>query len=69
MRAGRTLNRIWVPERDATQPETPEPSYRGHLPEVVDIIKDNTRLRGDNQRLRFENAALRADIERMKGAQ
>lgn len=69
MRAGRTLNRIRVPERDAAPPETPEPSYRGHLPEVVDIIKDNTRLRGDNQRLRFENAAPRADIERMKGAQ
>lgn len=69
MRASRTLNRIRVPERGVAQPETPEPSYRGHLPEVVDIIKDNTRLRGENQRLRFENAALRADIERMKGAQ
>lgn len=57
----RTLNRVVVPVEDAQVQQKADPrAERGILPDVVAVLKDNTRLRAENMRLRAEVAVLKA---------
>ena len=61
----RALSRVnvSVEEGSAKDPATAR-DYRGMLPDVLAILNENTRLRGEVVRLRAENARLKMAAER-----
>ena len=54
---------VSVEEGSAKDPATAR-DYRGMLPDVLAILNENTRLRGEVVRLRAENARLKIAAER-----
>lgn len=63
--ASRTHNRINVSSASATANAAAAPAdYHGMLPDVLAILNDNTRLRGEVVRLSAENARLKMAAER-----
>lgn len=61
----RALSRVnvSVEEGSAKDPATAR-DYRGMLPDLLAILNENTRLRGEVVRLRAENARLKMAAER-----
>lgn len=65
--APRSMNRVQVPAMGEARPHSaleartihrPQP-VKGVLPDVLAIMRENTRLRGENARLRGEVAVMR----------
>lgn len=61
----RRLSRITVVARDEPpKARAGRHDYRGCLPDVLGVINDNTRLRGEVVRLSAENARLKMALGR-----